>query len=86
MRQFHIGSFIPIDCSSRFKKKAKDPAWLEKFERRQQLIDNILAELLLYPTILCSLAGVASDRVWGSLSDPNEVIDYDEHVVSSGSI
>ncbi|XP_067930790.1 uncharacterized protein [Watersipora subatra] len=36
----------------------------ERLQKRQQLVDNVLAEILLYPSIMCSLIGVTTDRIW----------------------
>lgn len=56
----------------------------ESFNRRQEVMDNVLAEVLLYPTILCSLIGIAvetpflpenfSPTIDSNTTDPHLVI------------
>ena len=62
-----------------FKKKTETEK--EQFQKRQQLIDNILAEALLYPSILCSLIGVTTDRIWTENFNDSESIGMGEHLV-----
>lgn len=61
-----------------YKKKTEEQQ--QAFEKRQQLIDNVLAEVLLYPTVLCSLISVTTDRVFEDFENGSK-IGYDQHVV-----
>lgn len=62
-----------------FKKKTKEQQ--EKFEKRQQLIDNVLAEVLLYPSIICSIITVTTDRPWEYDYSDVANIDHDQRLV-----
>lgn len=66
-----------IRKSSWYKNKTDEEK--ESFDKKQQLIDNVLAEVLLYPTIICSLIGVATDKPF--LPDSFLALDYGGHTV-----
>lgn len=66
-----------IHKSSWYKRKNKEEK--EKFDRRQQIIDNVLAEGLLYPTILCSLFGIAKETPF--FPENFVKMDWDGHMV-----
>lgn len=60
--------------------KSKTAEEKESFDKKQQVIDNVLAEVLLYPTIICSLVSVATSKPF--LPDTFLAINYNGHMVS----
>lgn len=60
-----------------YKGKTKEQQ--ESFDKRQQIVDNVMAEVLLYPTILCSLFSICVEVPFFPENFlPNE---YESHMV-----
>lgn len=64
----------------KFRYKGKTEDARVDFDKKKQIADNILTEVVLYPTILCSVIGIATSTPFF----PENIVkmDHEGHIVS----